>query len=175
MSDIFVKLIADGAVLPVVAIGVWALLFRLPSKSNRLEAYSRVLMAGLTAYLLAKLVGAIYQPQSMRPFETLGLTAGASYLDNPGFPSDHVLFCMAIAFAVLFETRLKWLGYTLIGVTLLVGLGRILALVHTPLDVVGGLIIACAGIPWYLQKDADNHYDKKIGTEARQNGNHAVK
>ena len=175
MSDIFVKIIADGAVLPVVVIGTWALLFRLPVNSNRIQVYSRVLMAGLTAYLFAKLIGSIYQPQSMRPFETLGISAGASYLNNPGFPSDHVLFCMTIAFAVLCETRLKWLGYTLIGLTLLVGLGRILALVHTPLDVIGGLVIASAGIPWYLQKEATRARKKKIGTEARQNGNHAVK
>ena len=172
MSDVIIKVIADGAVIPVVLLGVWALLFRLPKRSNRLEAYSRILMAGLTAYMVAKLIGAVYQPQSMRPFELLGQTAGASYLNNPGFPSDHVLFCMAITLAVWFETRRKWLGYTLLALTLVVGVGRIVALVHTPFDVIGGLIIAFAGVGWYLQRPPK---PKKAATEARQNGNHAVK
>ena len=33
---------------------------------------------------------------------------------------------------------------------LLVGVGRILALVHTPLDVVGGMAVACLGALWYV-------------------------
>lgn len=175
MSDFLVKLIADGAVIPVVLVGIWALLFQLPKDSKRLEVYSRVLLAGLSAYLLAKLIGAIYQPQTMRPFELMGQTAGASYLNNPGFPSDHVLFCMAITLAVWFEVQKRWLGYTLFGLTLLVGVGRILALVHTPFDVIGGLIIACAGIPWYLQRPGLTAKQKRAGTEARKNSNHAVK
>lgn len=175
MSDIFVKILADGAVIPVVLIGAWALLFRIPSKNSKLEAYSRILMAGLTAYLFAKLIGAIYQPQTMRPFELLGGNAGASYLDNPGFPSDHVLFCMAITLAVWFETRQKRLAYVLLGLTLLVGLGRIIALVHSPLDVIGGLAIACVGIPWYLQRQGQSKKSRETGTEARKKSNHAVK
>lgn len=174
MSDTLVKIIADGAVVPVVLLGVWALLFHLPPKANRFEVYSRVLMAGLTAYLFAKLIGAIYQPQAMRPFELLGIDAGASYLNNPGFPSDHVLFCMAITLAAWFEVRGKRFGYILLGLTLLVGIGRIIALVHTPLDVIGGLVIACAGIPWYLQRPGKSVKLGKAGTEARKKSNHAV-
>lgn len=175
MNDVIIKIIADGAVIPVVLIGAWALLFCLPKGANRLEVYSRVLMAGLTAYLFAKLIGSMYQPQAMRPFELLGINAGASYLNNPGFPSDHVLFCMTIALAVWFETRVKWLGWTLLGLTAIVGIGRIVALVHTPLDVIGGLAIACIGIPWYLQKERKfSRQRKKAGTEARKNSNHTV-
>ena len=31
----------------------------------------------------------------------------------------------------------------------IVSAGRVMALVHTPLDVTGGVIIACAGSLWY--------------------------
>lgn len=176
MNEVVIQIIADGAVIPVVLVGTWALLFCLPKGANRLEVYSRVLMAGLTAYLFAKLIGSIYQPQVMRPFELLGIDPGASYLNNPGFPSDHVLFCMTITLAAWYETRMKWLGWTLFGLTLAVGVGRILALVHTPLDVIGGLAIACAGIPWYLQREGKSlHRRTKAGTEARKKSNHAVK
>lgn len=152
-TEFFIRLIADGAVIPVVLLGAYALLFHV-SKDKRYEAYSRVLMAGLTAFLVAKLVGFIYQPALVRPFQELGVDAGASFLDNPGFPSDHALFTTAIVLAVWFETRNKLITAVLIGLTVLVAAGRVLALVHTPLDVVGGVVIACIGALWYLQPDS---------------------
>jgi len=151
MNDVLVKILADGAVIPVVLIGAWALLFLIPNK-QKYRAYCRILLAGLTAYMVAKLVGSIYQPATQRPFELLGLEAGASYLNNPGFPSDHVLFCTAIVLAVWFETRHKVVTVILVILTLLVAAGRVFALVHSPLDVVGGIVIAGSGIVWYLQR-----------------------
>ncbi len=146
----FIRLIADYSVFPVVILGAWALLFGIP-KGGRYEAYCRVLMAGLTAYLCAKLLGAIYQPTGMRPYELLGLHPGASYLDNPGFPSDHTLFVATIALAVWFETTYRKLAVGLFLLVIVVAVGRVLALVHTPLDVSAGIIIALIGGLWYLQ------------------------
>ena len=147
--EFIIRLIADGAVIPIVLIGAYALLFKV-DKSKRYEVYCRVLLAGLTAYLVAKLIGSIYQPAIERPFEIMGKAAGASYLNNPGFPSDHSLFVWAITFAVWFETRAKKLAYILIALSLLVCLGRVIALVHTPLDVIGGFVIALLGAGWYV-------------------------
>jgi membrane-associated phospholipid phosphatase len=146
--DFLIRLIADAAVVPIALIGVWALVFKIP-KGRRFEAYCRILMAGLTAYMLAKFIGTIYQPETLRPFEQLGVEAGASFLNNPGFPSDHMLFVTAIVCAVWFETRLKKTTRVLAGLAVLVGVGRVLALVHTPLDVIGGVIIALIGALWY--------------------------
>lgn len=149
--DLLIRLIADIAVVPVVFLGAYALLFKVP-KGQRFAAYSRVLLAGLTAYLLAKFIGTIYQPSDLRPFEVLGVEPGAAYLDNPGFPSDHVLFVTAIALAVWFETRQKVISIVLAGLVFLIALGRVLALVHTPLDVIAGVAIALVGGVWYLQR-----------------------
>lgn len=151
MNEVIVKLLADASVVPVVIIGAWALL-KIP-RSEKYRAYSRVLMAGLTAYLLAKLVGTVFQPEVLRPFEKLGVEAGASFLNNPGFPSDHVLFCTAITLAVWFETRMAKTTAVLVIFTILVAIGRVLGLVHTPLDVIGGVAIASVGALWYLQAD----------------------
>jgi membrane-associated phospholipid phosphatase len=145
-----IKLLADGAVIPIIIIAGYALLFRIP-KGHRFEAYARILMAGLTSYLLAKLLAAVYQPSGERPFEILGLAPGASYLNNPGFPSDHALFTAFLTFAVWFESRQKKLSIIMAVLTLLVCVGRVLALVHTPLDVIGGLVVASVGALWYLQ------------------------
>ncbi len=147
--DTIVRIIADGAVLPVILIGSYMLVFKIP-RGHRFEAYSRILMAGLTAYLIAKIIGSIYQPSIERPFELLGVPAGASFLNNPGFPSDHALFVTAITCAVWFETRHKAVSLTLVGLTLTVGVGRVLALVHTPIDVIFGVLIGLIGSLWYL-------------------------
>lgn len=160
------RIIADGAVVPVVILGAWALLVHV--RGNRYQAYARILLAGLTAYMAAKFIGTVFQPETMRPFEKLGVDAGAAYLNNPGFPSDHVLFCVAIVLAVWFETRNKKITLILAGLTALVAIGRVVALVHTPLDVIGGIFIAFVGVPWYFQRP-------KILTKARQKTKTTVK
>jgi membrane-associated phospholipid phosphatase len=147
--EILIRLIADGAVIPVILIGVYALVYKIPS-GHRYEAYCRILMAGLTAYLLAKFMATLYQPTGLRPFELQGVAAGAAYLNNPGFPSDHALLVMAITLAVWFETKSKVLTLILAVLVVLVCVGRVLALVHTPLDVAGGLLAATVGAGWYL-------------------------
>jgi membrane-associated phospholipid phosphatase len=99
--------------------------------------------------MIAKFVATIYQPTELRPFQELGVAPGAFYLNNPGFPSDHALFVTAILCAVWFETRLKKISLVLAGLVLLICIGRVVALVHTPLDVIGGVIIALIGALWY--------------------------
>jgi membrane-associated phospholipid phosphatase len=145
-----VRLLADGLIVPIVLLAGYSLLFLVP-KGQRFEAYKRIVMAGLTAYLFAKLLGSVYQPSMERPFELLGIAPGASYLPNPGFPSDHALFAMFLTLAVWFEVRRKGIAIILLVLTLLMCLGRILALVHTPLDIAGGIGVALLGSIWYLQ------------------------
>lgn len=146
--DFMVRLIADYAVIVIVLIAAFSLIVYIP-KGQRIQAYARILLAGLTAYMLAKFIATIYQPSDLRPFELLGIEPGASYLNNPGFPSDHALFVTAITCAVWFETRKKAISLVLLGLTLAVCIGRVVALVHTPLDVIGGVVIALVGALWY--------------------------
>ena len=148
MYEILVRILADGLVIPIVLAGIYALLFRV--KGSRYEAYCRVLLAGMTSFLIAKLLASVYQPVGERPFELAHVAAGALYLNNPGFPSDHALFTAAITCAVWFETRSKKLAIVLAICTLLVCIGRVLAQVHTPLDVTGGIIVALIGALWYV-------------------------
>lgn len=148
-NELIIKIMADWAVIPIILIGALTLLTKFP-KGQHLKAYSRILMSGLTAFLLAKFIASIYQPTSGRPFELLGIVPGASFMNNPGFPSDHSLFIAAITCAVWFETKQKLVTAILIVLVIAVCLGRVLALVHTPTDVIGGVIIAMLGSVWYL-------------------------
>jgi undecaprenyl-diphosphatase len=160
--DLLIRLIADFAVIPVVLIGAYALVFKVP-KGHRYQAYCRIILAGLTAYLMAKLVATVYQPSALRPFEMLGVDPGALYLNNPGFPSDHVLLVTAIAAAVWFETRMKKTALVLAVLVALIALGRVLALVHSPADVLAGMMIALVGAVWYFDKPGrqkETHHGK---------------
>jgi len=165
-SELLIRLMADFAVIPVILLGGIALVFYVP-KGQRFQAYSRILMAGLTAYLLAKFVATIYQPSDERPFQTLGVEAGALYLNNPGFPSDHALFVTAIVAAVWFETGRKKLTLFLAALVVLICIGRVVGLVHTPLDVIGGVAIALIGALWYLQKPVEKRGNNGSGNRRR--------
>ena len=46
-------------------------------------------------------------------------------------------------------TRNRRLGITLVVLAAVISVGRVAALIHTPLDVAGGVIIACVGSLWY--------------------------
>ena len=159
-SEIIIRIIADGAVIPVILIGAYMLIFKIP-KGHRFEAYSRILMAGLTAYLIAKFAAILYQPSAERPFELLGVHAGALYLNNPGFPSDHTLFATAITCAVWFETRQKVVTLIMAALVVLICVGRVLALVHTDMDVIFGVIIGLIGALWYLD---DGHAKRPLSS-----------
>lgn len=156
--DSFIQLIADGLVVPLVVIATAALLIYVPN-AQKFTVYSRMLVAGLTSYLVAKLMALLWQPSTERPFELLGVEPGASYLENPGFPSDHALFVWVIVFALWYGTRKPWLVVGAAVVATLVCMGRVLALVHTPLDVIGGVVAACVGALWYI--DASRYADRR--------------
>ena len=52
------RLIADGLMLPIVLFAAYALLTRVPGV-HRYDIYTRVLMAGITSYMLAKFVSSV--------------------------------------------------------------------------------------------------------------------
>lgn len=147
--DALIKLLADGLVIPLVLTAVATLVWLVPNR-DKFRVYSRMLVAGLTSYFVAKLMALAWQPSAQRPFELLGVDPGASYLNNPGFPSDHALFVWVLVCAVWYGTRRTWLALLLGLLAILVCAGRVFALVHTPLDVLGGMTAAVVGALWYL-------------------------
>ena len=155
----FIRLLADGLMLPIIVIAAYALIWCVPN-SVRYRRYTFILMAGISSYAISKIIGLVWQPEQLRPFELIGAQAGAAYLNNPGFPSDHALFAMFLALAVWYGARSWRFGLTLAGLAFLVCLGRVLALVHTPLDVVGGVIVACLGSLWYFFDNSTNTSSK---------------
>ena len=147
MQALLVKLVADGALLLILAISAPFILMAL---RKRFWANVPVLvMAGLTSLLVGKLMSLIYQPAIARPFLELGVEPGAAYIDNPGFPSDHALLATVAVVAVYALTRNRKITVLLGLLVLVMCMGRVIALVHTPLDVIGGVLAGLAGVLWY--------------------------
>lgn len=144
-----IRLAADGTLLLIAGVGGVLLLMKV--RQQFWATAPVVVMAGLTSLLVGKLMSLIYQPEVVRPFEKLGIEPGAAYINNPGFPSDHVLLATVIVCAVYAVGGVAYrrVAYLLASLVVIMGLARVAAHVHTPLDVVFGGIAGLSGTLWY--------------------------
>lgn len=118
---------------------VIALIFWLLSKDfrKRLFLFAELSIAAILARgLITEWVRFAYY--HARPFEALGFQ---SLIPESGasFPSGHMTFLFALGFVVWFYNR-KF-GYWFLGLSFVVGIARIAAGVHWPLDILGGIIV----------------------------------
>lgn len=155
MSEL-IKFLADGLLLVIMGVaGALAVRGVVWRRWRRLVPYA--VMAGLTSLLIGKLLSLLYQPSITRPFIEHGTSAGASYMNNPGFPSDHMLFATVVVCAVYFLTPYKKSAWLLAVAALVMGTARVVAQVHTPLDIFGGIVAGVSGAVWYVRMA--KHYD----------------
>lgn len=89
-------------------------------------------------YIVAFLAGKIYFDP--RPFVLEHIKPLIPHAANNGFPSDHTLITSAIA-AILFVFHKKW-GILAGLLALLVGVGRVYARIHSPIDIIGSFVIS---------------------------------
>ena len=80
-----------------------------------------------------------------RPFMDHHLTQLVAHASGKSFPSDHTTVTAGIAFGLLFFTRFKKLGWTILGTAALIGFARIFVGIHYPLDIFGGLVTGLLG------------------------------
>lgn len=131
------SLIVFGAQYLILVVLLGALV-PLPSMnwSQRRSYCVTGLVGGTIALVLLKIVSGLYFDP--RPF-THGVPSLISHVADNGFPSDHAtLGLFAATLVVLVRPRL---GAGLVAIALLVGVSRVLAGVHSPIDIVGGVVI----------------------------------
>jgi undecaprenyl-diphosphatase len=94
-------------------------------------------VTGVSAWVLAYVLKFLIHID--RPF--VALTGVQSLVPESGFafPSGHATFFMALAFSIYF--RHKKAGYWFIAFALIIGLARIMAGVHYPIDILGGFVL----------------------------------
>jgi membrane-associated phospholipid phosphatase len=149
--NILIKILADYTLVLIILLTGYSLLFQV---KNKIQVYPKVIMSGLTSLLIAKLVSVIYQPDIARPFMLNNSSAGASYINNPGFPSDHALLATFLASMVWLGAKNKKLAIFLVFLDVVMSISRVIAGVHSPVDIVGGIVFGLFGLVWYIDISA---------------------
>lgn len=142
-----IRFAADGLLLLILAAAMPLIFLSLSTKWWQNAPI--VVMAGLTSLFVGKMMSLLYQPAVARPFLELGVQPGATYIDNPGFPSDHALLATVVTVAVFAVTKHRRIAVFLAALVLVMCVARVLALVHTPLDVIAGVLAGLSGAIWY--------------------------
>ena len=138
--------------------------YLLAPKIKKIIYQQAVIVAALSAafaFSVSQIIGKIYfRP---RPFvfypETVRLIKILETISDKSFPSDHTTVSFAIAFAVFFYNR--FLGWTLLIIALLIGLARIVAGVHYPTDIFGGITLGLLSA-FLVRKFFENKIKNKI-------------
>jgi undecaprenyl-diphosphatase len=118
----------------VLAIVVW--LFKKPRREALFLFAELAISAIIARGLITEWIRFFYYHP--RPLEVLGFTSLISE-SGASFPSGHMTFLFSLAVVILFYNR-KF-GWWLVGLSFIVGLARIFAGVHWPLDILGGTAI----------------------------------
>lgn len=123
----------------LVALAVLAYCFALPAR-HRLTFALMALGALPLAWLIARFFGLLFShPQ---PFAVEGTEPLIPHAVDNSFPSDHTALGFALASSVAFANR--WLGLLLAIAALLVGLARVAAALHYPVDIAAGALAGAA-------------------------------
>jgi undecaprenyl-diphosphatase len=96
-----------------------------------------VFFSGVLAYTLAYVLKYLFH--TLRPFDAFTQVHSLIVETGHSFPSGHATFFMALAFAIFFYH--KKAGYVFMFFALLIGLARITAGVHFPIDILGGFFL----------------------------------
>lgn len=132
---------ANYLYLLVAALGLIVWLTR--SRAGKIVLGLTTTVAGVAGLLLIVLASALYTDR--RPFVVHHVVPLIPHPADNGFPSDHTTLTMVIALCVLTVSR-RW-GAVAVLAALGVGVARVAAQVHSPLDIAGAVLIAIIAVP----------------------------
>ncbi len=92
---------------------------------------------GIFAYLLSFIFKLFFQ--TLRPFDLLNGVNPLFFPTDYSFPSGHATFFFALAFSMLFNHRNS--GIIFLVFAFLIGIARVIAGVHFPVDILGGILL----------------------------------
>jgi len=104
---------------------------------KRWQFVAALVAASILAVVFSKSAGKIYYHP--RPFVVQNIKPLIAHGADNGFPSEHTILAAILSTIIYFYKR-KW-ATTAFVLTLLVGVGRVLAHVHSPIDILGGLVL----------------------------------
>lgn len=109
----------------------------LSSKDRTKMLFVGILSSGISLILLKISSVFINDP---RPFVINHVMPLIPHAPDNGFPSDHTLITMWLALVVFLNNRR--VGIALIVISFVVGISRVMALIHYPIDIIGSIVIA---------------------------------
>ena len=140
-----------GAKYLIFIIAFVAVMFTLVSdRTARNRTIALAVMAFPVALLMAWVAGLLYY--HTRPFVIEGVQPLFPHAPDNGFPSHHTMLAMATS-AIVFVCSRK-VGLLLGIMAILIGISRMIAKLHYPVDILGGAAIAIAstGVAWMMLK-----------------------
>lgn len=109
-------------------------------RQKTFKVYLMTLVFALCLNYLITLPLKEFIPFSFRPFWIEGLPISTLTIPtNPSFPSDHTAFAVTLSVVTFIYNKRLGIFYFVFAV--LIGVSRVLANVHYPVDIVGGAIL----------------------------------
>lgn len=129
-------------------------------KDKRLEFLVAIILAGGIAFILSRIASKTYYDP--RPFVTERVKPLIAHAADNGFPSDHALLTGTLTAITYFYN--KKVAFVMLILTILIGIARILAKIHSPLDIGAGWLFGIVGavasyylVSWYWRKHKLNN------------------
>jgi undecaprenyl-diphosphatase len=121
-----------------LSVAILALFWWRSTKAVKIQLTIRLVVGGIIALVVADIAAHVYYDP--RPFVVEHVTPLFAHAADNGFPSDHALFTSFIGFTVWAYSR-TW-GAALLVIAVAVGVARVAAHVHAPLDIVGSFVFS---------------------------------
>lgn len=145
-SDLFNRLVIFFAVYFIYIVIISALLFLLLYFSWK--EFILLCVSGGIAWILAKILKILIH--TPRPSDVFPQVQSLFPETGYAFPSGHTTIVSAIAFALFFTH--KKVGYVFMFFAFLIGVARIAAGVHFPVDILGGFVLG-ALVAYFIERD----------------------
>ena len=104
---------------------------------NKWQEFIPLCLSGVLAWILANTLKILFH--TLRPFDIFPQVQSLFTETGYAFPSGHTIIASAIAFSLFFTH--KKTGYLFMSFALLIGLARVAAGVHFPIDILGGFAL----------------------------------
>jgi len=139
MKYLLDSLVIFGAkyLLFVVVVIAFVYFLRQPSDKQKQLAVFGLITCALV-FIVARIASQLYYDP--RPFVIGHFSPLVPHVPDNGFPSDHTLLASAIATVIFYFNRK--VGVALSALAVLVGVARVMAGVHSPIDIIGSIIIS---------------------------------
>jgi undecaprenyl-diphosphatase len=122
----------------IVVLLIAGVFFWKQQKSTKQHLLIFALVSFSITFVLAFIGGHLFY--DTRPFITGHFTPLIPHSADNGFPSDHTLLTSAVAFLIYVFN--KKLGIALFVLSIIVGMARVYAGIHSPIDIVGSIFIS---------------------------------